>query len=49
MKVYTVYFTDGRWSFTVEVLAPDKQYAKQEFLSFYPDMYIEDIEIGREV
>ena len=47
MNIYTVFFTDGRWSFTVEVEGLTKADAENTFKEFYPAMYIEETEFER--
>ena len=43
MKKYTVYFTDSRWGFSVEIEALNKEEALKLFEEIYPQMYIEEI------
>lgn len=47
MNIYTVFFTDGRRGFTVEIEGLTKADAENTFKEFYPAMYIEETEFER--
>jgi hypothetical protein len=42
-----VFFTDARWSFTVEIEGKNKTDVEKTFKEFYPQMYVEEIELER--